>query len=95
MGGECGTYGTEMHKGFGGCNTKERDSLEDLSVYGQCQNGCYGTRDSVDWIYLAQDRDKWRAVLNTVTEHSACIKCGEFLEYLRNCHILKDSAPWS
>ena len=76
-------------------NTKERDSLEDLSVYGQYQNGCDGTRDSVDWIYLAQYRDKLRAVVNTVTEHSGSIKCGEFLEYLRNCHVLKDSTPWS
>jgi len=76
-------------------NTKERDSLEDLSVYGQYQNGCYGTRDSIYWIYLAQDRDRWRAVVNTVTEHSGSIKCGEFLEYLRNCQVLKDSAPCS
>jgi hypothetical protein len=22
--------------------------------------------ESVDWIHLAQDRDKWRAVVNTV-----------------------------
>jgi len=23
-------------------------------------------RDSVDWMHLAQDRDKWRALVNTV-----------------------------
>jgi hypothetical protein len=23
-------------------------------------------RDGVDWIYLAQDRDQWRALVNTV-----------------------------
>jgi hypothetical protein len=23
-------------------------------------------REGVDWMYLAQDRDQWRAVLNTV-----------------------------
>jgi hypothetical protein len=23
--------------------------------------------DGVDWIYLAQDRDQWRALVNTVT----------------------------
>jgi hypothetical protein len=22
--------------------------------------------DGVDWIYMAQDRDKWRALVNTV-----------------------------
>jgi hypothetical protein len=27
-----------------------------------------GFRD-VDWIHLAQDRDKWRALLNTVMNH--------------------------
>jgi hypothetical protein len=30
----------------------------------------------MDWIYLAQDRDRWRAL----DEPSGFIKCGEFLE---------------
>ena len=30
----------------------------------------------MDWIYLAEDRDRWRAVLNA----SDSIKCGEFLD---------------
>jgi hypothetical protein len=25
-----------------------------------------GIRDGMDWIYLAQDSDKWRALVNTV-----------------------------
>ena len=32
-----------------------------------------------DWINLAEDRDRWRAVVNTV-EPSGSIKYGEFLE---------------
>ena len=30
------------------------------------------------------------------SEHSVYIKCGEFLDWLRNCQLLKkDSAAWS
>jgi hypothetical protein len=35
----------------------------------------------VDWIHLAQDRYRWRALVNT-DEPSGSIKCGEFLDYL-------------
>jgi hypothetical protein len=30
-----------------------------------------------------------------VNEPSGSIKCGEFLDYLENGWLLKDSAPWS
>jgi hypothetical protein len=31
------------------------------------QNECYGdSLGSVEWIQVAQDRDRWRAVVNTV-----------------------------
>jgi hypothetical protein len=33
----------------------------------------------VDWIHWAQDRDRWRAIVN---EPSGSIKCGEFLDQL-------------
>jgi len=39
----------------------------------------------MDWIALAQDRDTWRAVGECGNELSGSIKCGEFLEKLRNC----------
>ena len=33
-----------------------------------------------DWIDLAQDRDRWRAVVNWGNERSGSVKCGEFLD---------------
>jgi hypothetical protein len=33
---------------------------------------------SMDWIGLAQDRDRWRALVNV--EHLGSIKCGTFLD---------------
>jgi hypothetical protein len=38
--------------------------------------GCGG----LDWIELAQDRYRWRELVN---EPSGSIKCGQFLDYLR------------
>jgi len=34
----------------------------------------------VDWIELAQDRDRWRAFCEFRNEHSGSLKCGEFLD---------------
>jgi hypothetical protein len=33
----------------------------------------------VDWIYLAQDRDQWRALVNTVMNLKSFIKYWEVL----------------
>jgi hypothetical protein len=40
--------------------------------------------DGVDWIDMAQDRDQWRALVNTVLNLSGSIKCWGFL---RGCTI--------
>jgi hypothetical protein len=35
--------------------------------------------EGVDWIHVAQDRDQWRAVVNTVINLSVPQKAGSFL----------------
>jgi hypothetical protein len=46
-------------------------------------------RDGVDRMDMAQDRDQWRALVNTVLNS---IKCWEVLEGLHNWQLLKKSS---
>jgi hypothetical protein len=36
----------------------------------------------MDWIDLPQDRDQWKALVNTVMKLRGSIKCWEILEWL-------------
>jgi len=42
-----------------------------------------------DWIAVVQDRDRWWSCCECGNELSGCIKCEEFLDWLRNCQLLK------
>jgi hypothetical protein len=38
----------------------------------------------VDWIGLVQDRDKWKALVNSVMKPGGFIKCWETIQWLHN-----------
>ena len=64
-----------MHTGLWWRDSRERGHLEDLDLVGRIiinlQEVGWG---GIEWIGVAQDSDRRRAVLN------ATIKCGEFLD---------------
>ena len=57
-----------MCAGFRWENTRERDHLEDVGIDGRIILKWIFMKwhGGVDWIDVAHDRDRWRAVLNAV-----------------------------
>ena len=83
MGGACCTYGGEERciLGFGAETWGERDHLGDLSVDGRIIQWIFKRWDvgGMDWIELAQDRDRWRALVNAVMNLRVPENAGNFL----------------
>ena len=49
-----------------------------------------------DWMELAQDGERWRALVSTVMSFRVPQNAGNFLTSCRTSQLLKkDSAPWS
>jgi len=70
MGGACSACGGEKaYTGFWWGKLRERDHLGDPGLDGRIiLRWIFGKWDVgvMDWIYLAQDRDRWRALVNAV-----------------------------
>ena len=79
----CGTYGGgEVHCGFWLGNLKERGHLEKLGI--DKENSIKMGNEELDWegvdgIDLAQDRDEYTDVVNTVMNHLIPLNVENFL----------------
>jgi hypothetical protein len=61
-------WGRKMHTGFWWGHLREGDHLKDLGIYGRIiLQWIFKKWDrSMDWIDVAQDTDRWRALVNAV-----------------------------
>jgi hypothetical protein len=67
LGGSCSTHGVRNLYNILVQNLKGREQSEDLGVDGKIRTDLKERElESVHWIYLAQDRVQWRAVVNKV-----------------------------
>jgi hypothetical protein len=76
-----------VHTGFWWGSLRERHHLEDPGVdvmiilkliFRKYDGG-------MDWIDLAQNRDRWWALVNAVMETSGSINCGKFPDWPKTC----------
>ena len=60
----------EVYTGFRWGNLRERDHLEDPVIYGMILKWIFRKKDGgMDWIDLAQDRERWRALVIAVMNY--------------------------
>ena len=73
--------GEEVHSGFWWGNLRERDHLEDSGIEKRIiLKWTFRKRDGgMDWIDLAQDGDRWRALVNAVKDIWVSQNTGTFL----------------
>jgi len=93
MGGEYSTHGNdEMHTKFWSESLKEvtlrrsRHRWEDNIKMDLAEMGWEG----VNWMHLTQDRDQWRAVVNTVMKTAPWSKCMQLNEMVISIEMLRD-----
>ena len=83
IGGACSTYGEDERckEGFGGGNLIAINNLEDLGFDGRkiLKLILKKWNGDMDWFALAQDKDRWRAVVNAVMNLRFLENVGNFL----------------
>jgi hypothetical protein len=81
-----------MHVGYWWESQKERDHWEDEDVDGRTiLKWILEREDGMDWIDLAQDRDQWRALVNTVMNLRVPHNAGKFL----SCCTIDGFSRWT
>jgi hypothetical protein len=70
MGEECGTYGRQYRciQDFGRGDLMEREHFEDLGLDGRIILKMFfkNLDGGVDWIVLAEDMERWWAIVNAI-----------------------------